>query len=84
MSGKTVTAAMEKDPTKRIDDVAHEVFPEKARTATRSKKPKTHDEYTKEDLDRAAQSGKFPYRPSDLFLKASSYYGLPTDQPLKR
>ncbi|KAI0801970.1 hypothetical protein BC629DRAFT_1591626 [Irpex lacteus] len=68
-SGKTVTAAMEQDPTKAVDDVAHEVFPEKARTATRSRKLRTHDEYTKEEIDRAEQCGKFPYRPSDLFLK---------------
>ena len=27
---------------------------------------------TKEDLDRAEQCGKFPYRPSDLFLKVSA------------
>lgn len=27
---------------------------------------------TKEDLDRAERCGKFPYRPSDLFLKVST------------
>lgn len=70
-SGKTVTAAMEKNPTRQIDEVAHEVFPEKPQTATKSTKLRTHDEYTKEDLDRAEQCGKFPYRPSDLFLKVS-------------
>jgi hypothetical protein len=35
------------------------------------KKAKGHDDYTHDDLDRAAKCGKFPYRPSDLFLKAS-------------
>lgn len=30
---------------------------------------------TKEDLDRAEKCGKFPYRPSDLFLKVRDYSG---------
>ncbi|THG97953.1 hypothetical protein EW026_g4144 [Hermanssonia centrifuga] len=68
-SGKTVTAAMEQDPTQVIDDVAHNVFPEKAQKATKSKKVRTHDDFTEEDLNRAEQCAKFPYRPSDLFLK---------------
>lgn len=68
-SGKTVTAALEADPTKAIDQIAQQVFPEKPQTAKKSRKVRMHDEYTKEDLDRAAECGKFPYRPSDLFLK---------------
>ncbi|KAI0685630.1 hypothetical protein BC835DRAFT_1383153 [Cytidiella melzeri] len=67
--GKTVTAAMEEDPKQAIDKVAEKVFPEKAKTATKSKHMRVHDSYTKEELDRAAECGKFPYRPSDLFLK---------------
>ena len=66
---KTVTAAMEKDPTARILDVAYKVFPEKLQTAKRSRKLRTSEEFTQEDLDRAEQCGRFPYRPSDLFLK---------------
>ena len=68
-SGNTVTAAMEADPSQPPSHAARTVFPEKARTATRSKTPRTHGEYTKEDLDRAAACGRFPDRPSDLFLK---------------
>ncbi|KAF7800300.1 hypothetical protein EIP86_011548 [Pleurotus ostreatoroseus] len=69
-TGKTVTAALEQNPKQVIADVAKQVFPDRLRTgATRSSKPRTHDQYTKEDLDRAALCGKFPYRPSDLFLK---------------
>ncbi|KAF8573891.1 hypothetical protein K439DRAFT_1373981, partial [Ramaria rubella] len=30
------------------------------------------EDYTQEDLDRAAKCGRFPYRPSDLFLKMYS------------
>lgn len=68
-SGKSVTAALEQNPTRAVADVACEVFPEKSRTSTSSGKLRTHDEYTEEDLNRAAECGKFPYRPSDLFLK---------------
>lgn len=68
-TNKTVTAAMEQDPSARILDVAYKVFTEKPQVAKRSKKLRTHDEFTPEELDRAAQCGKFPYRPSDLFLK---------------
>ena len=32
---------------------------------------KNHEDYTQDDLDHAAKCGKFPYRPSDLLLKAS-------------
>lgn len=66
---KTVTAAMEQNPTGRILDVAYSVFTEKPQTAKRSKKLRLSEEFTPEDLDRAEQCGKFPYRPSDLFLK---------------
>ena len=68
-SGKSVTAAMEQDPTQAVTEVAYQVFPEKARASIRSGDLRTHNEYTQEDLDRAAECGKFPYRPSDLFLK---------------
>ena len=68
-SGKTVTAAMEQDPTQAPAEVARKVFPEKAQTSTRSSKVRTHDEYTEEDLERALKCGNFPKRPSDLFLR---------------
>ena len=60
---------MEQDPTQAPAEVARKVFPEKARTSTKSSKVRLHDDYTQEDLDRAAQCGKFPNRPSDLFLR---------------
>lgn len=68
-SGKTVTAAMEDNPAQAVADASAKVFPDKPQTAKRSKKLRLHDEYTQELLNRASQCGKFPYRPSDLFLK---------------
>lgn len=72
-SGKTVTAAVEQDLTQAIDDMARNAFPqpEDSETPYRSSRLRTYDGYTQEDLGRAAQCGNFPYRPSDLFLKAS-------------
>lgn len=71
-SGQTVTAVVEQDLTQAIDDIAHKIFPQDPETSYRSSRLRTYDGYTQEDLDRTAQCGKFPYRPSDLFLKASS------------
>jgi hypothetical protein len=64
----SVTAATEEYPTARILDIAHWTFTQKPRVLKRPRKFRSHDEFTKEDLDRAVQCGKFPYRPSDLFL----------------
>lgn len=67
---KSVTQAMEHDPAARPLDVAAQVFPEKPRTAKRSKALRVHtDDFPPEELDAAARCGRFPYRPSDLFLK---------------
>lgn len=75
-SQKTVSGALKEalatDPKARILDVAYKVFPEKPETATRSKHLRTHDEFTAEELDIAEKCGRFPYRPSDLFLKIYS------------
>lgn len=87
-SGKTVTAALAQslsqnpNSTESIADVARRVFPEKPETSVKSKsrKVRTHGEYTQEDLDRAERCGRFPYRPSDLFLKVrlacAEYYSV--------
>jgi hypothetical protein len=34
---------------------------------------KIHDDYSNVDLDKVASRGRFPYRPSDLFLKVSFF-----------
>lgn len=80
---KTVTAAMQQDPSARILDVAYKVFTEKPQVAKRFKKLRTHDEFTKEDLDRAEQCGRFPYRPSDLFLKVRGRVLVMRERSLK-
>lgn len=72
---KTVTRALQKDPTRAPKSAACELFP----------KPGVHQRlyrrffikrdltkgriWTPEELDQAAERGDFPRRPSDLFLK---------------
>ena len=72
-SQKTVSGALKEtlvsDPKARILDIAYKVFPEKPETSTRSKKLRTHDDFTEEELDTAEKCGRFPSKPSDLFLK---------------
>lgn len=72
-SQKTVSGALkeavETNPQARILDVAYKVFPEKPETSTRSKRLRVHEDFTAEELDIAEKCGRFPYRPSDLFLK---------------
>ena len=76
-SGTTVTKAVANNPTEEIANIAHKLYSDKralgaGATRKESKKSKGHGDYTHDDLDRAAKCGKFPYRPSDLFLKAST------------
>ena len=72
-SQETVTSALEADPTQAPEKVAAKLFPKQQVKAAARKALRTHDQYTKEDLDRAEQCGKFPHRPSDLFLKVRQY-----------
>ncbi|TDL14124.1 hypothetical protein BD410DRAFT_797330 [Rickenella mellea] len=61
-STETVTAALAASPHSAVDQIVKGLF-------------KSHPHHSKEspagenELDRAAQCGKFPYRPSDLFLR---------------
>jgi hypothetical protein len=77
-SGSTVASALSKAPEQACHKVWLELYPKPfvlkriyQRFAIK------HDLYygrgdpTQDDLDRAAQCGNFPYRPSDLFLKVS-------------
>lgn len=64
----TVTKAVSENPTEEITKVARRLFPDHSTGKIHSKRG---DVYTSEDLDRAEKCGRFPYRPSDLFLKAS-------------
>ncbi|RDX54088.1 hypothetical protein OH76DRAFT_1062134 [Lentinus brumalis] len=74
--GATVTSELAKDPSKDIDKVAEKLFPagavggKKSKEATRALKG--HDDYSERDLELAQRCGKFPHKPSDLFLKMYS------------
>lgn len=62
-SNETVIAALAANPDQEISKIVKNLFKKSPVSTT---KPHSNDE---SDLDRAAQCGKFPYRPSDLFLK---------------
>jgi hypothetical protein len=73
----TVTSELAKNPTQRVQDVAERIFHSNG-FHLHEHKLKHHaftvdKELTQEDLDKAAQSGAFPQRPSDLFLKARPF-----------
>lgn len=72
---ETLTQAVANNPQEEITTLARKLYADKLIGGSAAKRrignPKFHEDYTQEDLDRAAKCGKFPYRPSDLFLKAS-------------
>ena len=72
----TLTKAVFNNPHEEITTLAHQLYANKLIAGASAAKnkiggAKNHEDYTQDDLDRAAKCGKFPYRPSDLFLKAS-------------
>jgi hypothetical protein len=75
-STDTLTKAVSNNPHDEITSLAQKLYAKQVTaggSAAKKKlgRSKTHEDYTLEDLDRAAKCGKFPYRPSDLFLKVS-------------
>ncbi len=73
-SDETVTKELAKDPTKEIDKIVDALVKTWKQTEKAEKKDKGSGDAAKDEkerLDRAANCGKFPYRPSDLFLKVS-------------
>ncbi|EIN06967.1 hypothetical protein PUNSTDRAFT_135667 [Punctularia strigosozonata HHB-11173 SS5] len=72
----TVTSVLARDPTRDIDKVAEQLFPPKVVGGKHSKEAKRalkgHEDYSDLDLARAEKCGKFPYKPSELFLKIYS------------
>lgn len=78
LSGPTVLNEMEKDPKASPTKIAENLFGEKAvkkienRVAKSKHARRDDDPITQEELDRAATTGGFPSRPSDLFLKVRS------------
>jgi hypothetical protein len=81
----TLTQAVANNPQEEITKLARKLYADKLIAGSNAARrnigtPKFHEDYTQEDLDRAAKCGQFPNRPSDLFLKASrtpaTYKGL--------
>lgn len=73
-SSDTLTAALAANPTKEIGQLAKQLYVKtgalKKLSNSVSSKPIEKDPVpTAEDLDAAEKCGRFPYRPSDLFLK---------------
>jgi hypothetical protein len=77
LSRPTVLSGMEKDPKASPTKVAEELFGQKVVKEIRREDEDTKPRYpqqetaliAQEELDRAATTGSFPRRPSDLFLK---------------
>lgn len=72
-SGETLTGALAAAPTKEISQLAKQLYKtghlKKLANSVSSKTIEKDPTPTKEDLDAAEKCGRFPYRPSDLFLK---------------
>ncbi|KAI0061253.1 hypothetical protein BV25DRAFT_770703 [Artomyces pyxidatus] len=66
-STETVTAALAAHPDQAVSKIVKDLFKKKG-AAVKQQSTADGKEST-DELDRAAQCGKFPYRPSDLFLK---------------
>lgn len=68
LGGRTLTHEVADNPNERILKLAEKLFASVSLDTKQVKEYRTSEDYSKEDLDRAFQCGKFPYRPSDLFL----------------
>lgn len=67
-SNETVISALAAEPGKEPTKLANSLF--KKNLHSHADSDANRDET---DLDRAARCGKFPYRPSDLFLKVCQH-----------
>lgn len=75
-SEETLTRAVANTPSKSISKVAKELYKhtghlKRLKNSLNSKDIVDELAPTKEDLDTAVKCGRFPHRPSDLFLKVS-------------
>jgi len=73
-SGSTLAATVAEHPHVNIAKLAHLLFASPriagARTAKRElDRARLHDEYSADELERVYKCGRFPHRPSNLFLK---------------
>ncbi|KAI5115153.1 hypothetical protein M0805_006782, partial [Coniferiporia weirii] len=67
-SSQSIAAELAKDPTREIGGVVKQLRKEWNKSSSRKSK-EDDEEDEKERLERAAACGKFPARPSDLFLR---------------
>ncbi|KAF8515685.1 hypothetical protein BU17DRAFT_76795 [Hysterangium stoloniferum] len=71
-NGKTLTKAVASSPEEHISKLAEKLYSGIHAGGKTAKKAKQAEDYTQEHLDRVAKCGRFPYRPSDLFLMVYS------------
>lgn len=73
LSGPTVLSEMQKDPKASPAKIAEKLFGKEVIEKNEDAKSKVAQQesvhITQEELDRAATTGGFPTRPTDLFLK---------------
>ena len=73
---ETITSVLAKNPNQDIDTLAARLFSKKLVNGgdceAVQRALKGHPDYSPEDLARAERCGKFPFKPSDLFLKVSA------------
>ena len=69
---ETITSILAKNPNQDIDALAERLFPKNSVKGEAVRVLKGHSDYSPEDLARAERCGKFPLRPSDLFLKVGT------------
>jgi hypothetical protein len=76
-SSDTVTKTLAENPTQEVSKIASKLFKKSSVISQLGSRFTTTKQYggtdaeEKERLDKAAECAKFPYRPSDLFLKVS-------------
>ena len=74
-SAPSIAAELAKDPTQSVDDVVKRLRKEwkaKQKQDRRTDLKNERQEQSKDRLDRAAECGNFPVRPSNLFLEVRS------------
>ncbi|KAI0050745.1 hypothetical protein FA95DRAFT_1535710 [Auriscalpium vulgare] len=67
-SSETVTAALAKQPNQPVSKIVKELFG-KGGAAVKEHTTATKDDHHADDLQKAERCGKFPSKPSELFLK---------------
>lgn len=72
-NGGTLTQQVADNPQERICKLAEKMFAGFPRASKKERVQRGREDYSEEELEQAFQCGKFPYRPSDLFLMVCDY-----------